>query len=631
MCGICGFRGLKDNRLIKRMLNSIVHRGPDDYGLYSDDHITLGNRRLSIIDLKTGKQPIYNEDKSIVITFNGEIYNYQELCDDLKKKGHKFRTKTDTEVIVHAYEEYGVDCLNMLNGMFAFAIWDKKKKTLFLARDRFGVKPLYYYNKDGRFIFASEIKAILEYSEYDTEYDARAIVDYFTFHYITGKKTYFKNINSLKPGFYLLLSDNKVEVKPYWELRYSPKKNLKIIEEFSELFDNAVKRQLISDVEVGSTLSGGFDSSSIAVFASKKVDKKLSVFTMGFSEGGKYDERSLAKLVSKSINVKVHEEIIEGDYFKNVSKELVYFMDYPLNGTPAYSQYMLSRLISKYVKVVLTGQGGDELFAGYHVFKSLNFLDKVKKNPCSIFKIFKLFKSHEFFRGMYFIGWPFIDSEVRRTGLFVIFSKRERKKLFTKEFYTQIKNYDPGKLEEVPARLPLVQRALHSYIKIYLPTLLLLQDKTAMAYSLETRVPICDNDILDFSLSLSMDDKLKNNELKSVIKRSMKPYLPKELYGSPKKGFPTPFAIWFKKGLKKYLYDLLLSKKAIERRIFNPAYVKKLLDKYTQKSKDNPLSLIGVNKIWSLVITELWFRVFIDGEKDLLREENLKRHKEQII
>jgi len=635
MCGICGYKGIKNDtkhrNLVKDMLNTLIHRGPDDWGIYNDDDIALGHRRLSILDLKTGKQPIYNEDKSVVIVFNGEIYNFKELSKELKKKGHKFYTKTDTEVIIHAYEEYGLDCLSKFNGMFAFALWDKKKKKLFLARDRLGTKPLYYYKKGDTFIFASEAKAILEYKNYKTDYDPRAIIDYFTYHYITGDKTYFKDIHLLQPGYYMLISRDKYEIKKFWELHCTPKKFENPPLKFKTILKDSIKRQLVSDVEVGSTLSGGFDSSSVATIASKLVNRKLSVFTIGFVDGARYDERPLANKVSEKLNVNVFENVILGKRLPPICKKLIYFLDDPRNGAPIFSIYLLSQLVSSKVKVVLTGLGGDELFAGYHVFKSYNYLDKLLKNPLRAFLLPFLFKSHEFYRGMYFVGFPFFDKEVRRTGLFVVFSKSQRKKLFTKNFYEKIKNYDPSDIRELPNTSSFVKKAIHAYTKIYLPTSLLVQDKMGMAHSIEARMPICDNELLDFSLSLSIDDKLTNGEMKYIIKEGLKKDLPKDLYNKPKKGFPTPFAIWFKKELRNFLYNLLLDKRTIERGIFNPKYVKKLLDRYTKPAKDNPLSLIGVNKIWSLVITELWFRVFIDGEKDLLREENLKRYKEQII
>ncbi len=631
MCGICGYQGIKSTNLIKDMLNSLVHRGPDDYGIYSDKNITLGHRRLSIIDLNNGKQPIYNEDKSILISFNGEIYNYKELKKDLQKKNHIFSTNTDTEVIVHAYEEYGVGCLSKFNGMFAFAIWDKKKKELLLARDRFGTKPLYYYFKNDIFIFASEVKAILEYDQLVIDYNPQAIVDYFTYHYISGEKTYFKDILLLKPGHYLTIANGKLKQGKFWELHHAPQKKPEMVQEFKDIFERTITRQLISDVEVGSTLSGGFDASSIALSASKKVDKKMSLFTIKFNEGGKYDETALTDKIANLMDANLHRKIIEGSSFINESKKIIYHLDVPGNGTPIFSQYLLSRLISKQVKVVLSGVGGDELMGGYHVFKSFNFLDKLSKNPLHIFALIRLFKSHEFFRGMYFVGFPFLDKEVRKTGLFVVFNKAERKKLFTSGFYNSVKHYNPSNFDEIPKHSSFVERALHVYLKIFLPTGVLLQDKVSMAHSLESRVPFCDNEILDFSLSLSMDDKLKNNELKYILKESMREVLPAEVYNQPKKGFPTPFSIWFRKDLRNYVYAILLDKKTVERGIFNPRYVRKLLDKYTRQKKDGSLSLIGANKIWSLLMTELWFRVFIDGEKDLLKEQNMARFSNQII
>ena len=607
MCGISGFNW-KDEKILDQMMNSIKHRGPDDSGKYTDENISLGHNRLSIIDLsEKGKNPIWNQNKTKCIIYNGEIYNYKEIKEKLIKKGYKFYTKTDTEVILNGYEEYGKNILDMLNGMFAFVIYDLKNKSLFLARDRLGIKPLYYYYKNGKFIFASEIKAILQHKiKRIPNYES--ITEYLTFQNILDDKTFFQDIKLLLPGNYMTLNNN-LEIKEYWKPEFNYKKRTynEILTEFKTIFEKSVKRHMISDVEVGSYLSGGFDSGSVSTIASKLTKNRLNTFTCKFDIGGKYDETPAARAVAKQINAKNYEiKITKEDFIKNI-KKMIYHMDEPKVGIPIISQYSLSELASKHVKVTLTGHSGDELFAGYPVFQAKLYKQKLKKNPLNIFKIlYQILKNKKRLNILYYLIIPKIYPEIKH-GIAIIFPKKEKKKLLTKNFLEKTKKYNSNNsinnILKKYKNLTEIEKLQILYLKTYLPSLFIAQDKMEMAHSTEARIPFCDNEIINFALSIPEKQKLKNNELKSIIKNSMKGTIPNILYKQEKRGFPTPLGPWFKEGLNTYFKEILLDKKAINRKIYTKKYVKKLL-----KKKD----FWNINKLWCLLNIELWFKIFID-------------------
>lgn len=620
MCGICGFAGFKNNAMLKDMTKIIFHRGPDDEGYYINNDISLGTRRLSIIDLSTGKQPIYNENKTIVIVYNGEIYNYRELRQELERKGYKFYTNTDTEVVVHSYEEYGLDCFRLFNGMFAFALWDQKKKELILARDRLGIKPLYYYQNGKKLVFSSEIKAILVDKSIKKELNEDSLVDYLTFQNIMGDKTFFMNIKILPPAHYLVFKHGKTVIREYWKPDYSKKfleSDADYVKKFQEIFKNAVRRHMISDVPLGSYLSGGFDSSSVAAMASEISEKRLKTFSGRFEEGGIYDETDAAKKVAEKIKAKSYAVTIKPKDFLDSINEIVYHLDEPKVALPAFSQYHVSKLVSKHVKVVLTGHGGDELFAGYPVYKAAYFKELLKKNPLNFFRIFKLVKADELPRFLYFLFFPLFSEEVSH-GLFIMFNKIQRKKLFTKKFYEKVKNYNPVESLHRYLRfgdLSETDKIQHLYLKTYLPSLFIIEDKLGMAHSIEARVPLCDNELVEFALSIPIEYKLYNNELKHIVKEGMRKRLPPVLYKRPKLGFPTPLSLWFRKDLKDFIYGLLLDEKTISREIFNKTYVKRLLDRHCSSKTDTIVDLVNANRIWSLINIELWFRIFIDDKQ----------------
>jgi asparagine synthase (glutamine-hydrolysing) len=608
MCGICGFNW-DDEILLNEMLESIKHRGPDNRGTYTDGKISLGHNRLSIIDLsKKGKNPLWNEDRSKCIIYNGEIYNYKELKKDLIKKKHIFYTKTDTEVILHGFEEYGKEILTKLNGMFAFAIYDIKNNSLFIARDRLGIKPMYYHFNSGKLTFASEIKAIIKNKKIKKVPNHYAISEYLTFQNILDDKTFFEGIHLLLPGHYIKLQNNNLEVKQYWkpEFNYKQRTDEEMLEEFKGALKRSVKRHLISDVPVGAYLSGGFDSGTITTIASKMSEERLNTFTCAFDIRGEYDETTCARAVAEQIGANNYEvRITKKDFLENIEK-MVYHLDEPKIGIPIISQYSLSRLASKHVKVTLTGHGGDELFAGYPVFQAKLYKLKAKGIKEKIKTAYKILKDKKRLNLAYYLLMPYIYPEINN-GIIIVFPEKEKNKLLTKSFLEKTKGYSPQKaidnVFEGYKNLDEIEKLQILYLKTYLPSLFIAQDKMDMAHSTEARIPLCDNELIDFSLSVPIEQKIKNNELKSIIKKSMKGIIPDILYQQEKRGFPTPLGPWLKSGLDAYFRKILLSDKAIKRKIYSEKYIKKLLKK---------TDFWSINKLWCLINIEIWFRRFID-------------------
>lgn len=641
MCGISGWYGPQDIKLLREMTSFLDHRGPDGEGFFADKKVSLGHKRLSIIDIKTGQQPMYNDDNSAVIVFNGEIYNYREIRKNLEKK-YKFKTKSDTEVILRAYEEYGPECVKKLNGMFAFAIWDAQKDILFLARDRVGIKPLYYYHNEQRFMFASEIKAFLADKNIPRRINKQAIAEYLTFQNIMDEKTFFEGVKMLLPGHYILVQDGKVSIKQYWDASYVKSKDKSVHDyytRFNSVFSDSIQRHMISDVPLGSYLSGGFDSGSVATMAAIKKGRKgkIETFTGKFKEGGVYDESACSRAVAEKNKAIMHEVTISPhDFLENIEK-IIYHLDEPKVGIPAISQYMVSKLVSEHVTVVLTGHAGDELFAGYPVYKASYFEELVKKNPLQAFRFFSFFTWSEMPRAAYFMFFPFFDAEVKH-GLFIMFNKNQRKKLLSSRFYESLERKNTTSVLKRYERkdISATDQIQYLYLKTYLPSLLVVEDKIGMAHSIEARTPFCDNEMVEFANAIPLHFKLHDNELKHIVKQSMKPHLPEILYDQPKKGFPTPFSLWLRKDLKKYVYSILLSERAAQRGIFNQRYVKKLLDKHCNSRRDGLQDLVNAARIWSLLNVEIWCRIFIDGEYekfigDKSATDKLKKKQRPVI
>jgi asparagine synthase (glutamine-hydrolysing) len=631
MCGICGKVNLGRNdatvepALIRAMMDTIRHRGPDDDGLYVAPGVGLGHLRLSIIDLGSGHQPLSNEDGTIWIVFNGEIYNYRELREFLLSKGHVFRTQTDTEVIVHLYEELGPACLEKLRGMFAFALWDGKQKALFLARDRVGIKPLYYSLTDKAIVFASEIKALLADPAISRRL-APGIVDRFlTFLYVPGEETMLKGICKLAPGNYLLLKDGKAEIRQYWDLQFSKPSecpSLKDTEnELSNLLAEAVELHMIADVPVGVLLSGGVDSTAVLSCAAERTQKEISTFTLGFADSGFADERPYARLAAEACGSQHHEMTITASDFAEFLPRYVWHMEEPVCEPPAIALYYVSKLARNYVKVLLSGEGGDEAFAGYNNYRSIIWLERLKHvwpaaNGAASWGLSQLnswVHSARVAKYAPLVNATFPDYYYSRTSTPYRYSVNGIGELYTADFVKSIdKEYTVEPIRKLFSKVKnqgVLDQMLYIDTKTWLPDDLLVKaDKMTMANSLELRVPLLDHRLLEFAASLPPHYKLNGLTLKYIWKKALSKRVPDRILKRKKAGFPVPYEFWLRNNLKDQVRAILTDQRTIERGYFQRAGVEKLMDansEYGSYSKE----------IFSLVALELWHRLFLDGEQ----------------
>lgn len=627
MCGICGKlvfdpEARVSPELLKSMADTIYHRGPDDEGFYASGPVGFGFRRLSIIDLNTGHQPISNEDGTVWIVFNGEIYNYQELREFLISKGHVFRSKTDTEVIVHLYEELGTKCVEKLRGMFGFAIWDEKQQTLFIARDRVGIKPIYYWLSDKTLVFGSEIKAILADPEVQTEIQPAIIDRFLTFLYVPGEETLLKNLFKLAPGSFLLARNGKVEMKQYWDLNFAPTEVRfeQAKKQFLELMEESVRLHMISDVPVGFLLSGGVDSTAMLGFAVGKTDRPLSSFTLGFSEPGIVDERPYASLAAKRYSSQHHEMTISSREFADFLPQFAWHMEEPCCEPQAVALYYVSRLARGHVKVLISGEGGDEAFAGYSVYRNMLWLERAKRMlgplkgvaASSIELLNQFVKSkrmakypplfHQSLQEYYFsrTSGPASYFNAEADNLYSADFAQSVSKLESSSVVTRYLRKDPG--------MGLVNRMLYVDTKTSLPDDLLLKaDKMTMANSIELRVPLLDHKMLEFAASLPENFKVHRFTTKYLAKEALRERLPREILERKKMGFPVPFSAWLRKELKDWVRAVLLDPAAIGRGYFSRPGIEKLL------KRDSDMEGIGMSKeILSLISLELWHRSFLE-------------------
>jgi len=629
MCGIAGIYRRKGEKveksLLGRMCDSMRHRGPDDEGYYVDHNVGLCMRRLSIIDLKKGKQPIHNEDETIWVVFNGEIYNFRELRKDLEEK-HSFYTNTDTEVLVHLYEEHGEKFVRMLNGMFAFALWDKRTRVLYIVRDRVGIKPLYYTELDGMFLFASEIKSILETPFMRREIDLDALACYFTFLYTPAPLTMFKGIKKLLPGHMLILENGKVELKQYWDIRYTARNRGKLsalTEEFLETFRASVKRQLISDVPIGAFLSGGIDSSAIVTVMSELLEEPVETFSIGYGkEEAYYDEREDAKLIATKCHTNHHEFIVKPDIICIIPK-VVKALDEPLADASVILNYYISEETRKYVKVALSGLGGDELCGGYPRYVGMYLAGFYKYIPKSlrenlISKIVLNFRDstggRRFMdRAKRFVKYCALEPEDAYLNLISSFDKRDKARLFNSSVgleYSDIperifRNYFSHDNNALA-----MNRVFYSDLKMYLvDDLLTLTDKMSMANSLEIRVPFLDNELVEFMASVPPEMKVNKLIKKYLFKKAFSEILPRETISKQKKGFSIPLVLWFREDLREFI-KLFLSKNRIESLgFFNWDFVADLIDRHFM-GKENLFS-----QIWGLLSFCLWHAIYIENKE----------------
>ncbi|MEC1714818.1 asparagine synthase (glutamine-hydrolyzing) [Schinkia azotoformans] len=618
MCGIFGTVNNRANNFNSAM-EKLEHRGPDGRGEWSsdDNRVYLGHRRLSIIDPEGGKQPLSNEDETIWITFNGCIYNYVELAQSLKERGHRFKTNSDTEVIIHAYEEYGEQCVNYFIGMFAFAIWDSKKQKLFCARDRLGIKPFYYSIVEDNFIFASEIKAILATGIVERKEDAESIHQYLVFQTIANDKTLFKNVKKLLPGHYMVLDKeaNILEHKKYWDVEFNidySRSEEDFLEELNDLLHDAVKIRLRSDVPLGAHLSGGLDSSTVVSLASQynRTGQPLKTFTGAFSEGEQFDETKYARIVAEKCQTNYMEVYPnEMDFIESLSK-IAYFMDEPSAGPGVFPQYMVSKLAADNVKVALGGQGGDEIFGGYTRYL-VGYLEECLKGAiyeknsdlASIIPNLPALKQYVPML-KYFWAEGLFESEDKRYfrlmdrsgGIQNLYSTDVFKNNQT--IFSEFQKVFNGSNSD-----SFLNKMLYFDLKVHLPALLHVEDRTSMAVGLESRVPLLDHRIVDLVAKIPPSIKFKNGEPKYLFKQTIKNIIPEEVLNrKDKMGFPVPLQKWYRNNVGDYVKEILLDKKAKERGIFN---IKEL------EMKINNENDFG-RAIWGALSLELWFKTHID-------------------
>lgn len=626
MCGICGKVGLDrtvrvEPALVERMIKRLAHRGPDDTGLYSEPQAVLGHTRLSIIDLNTGKQPISNEDGKLWIVFNGEIYNYRELRSELLQKGHRFSTQSDTEVIVHLYEEYGTECVARLRGMFAFALWDATNKTLFLARDRVGIKPLYYSLSNTGLSFASEIKALIVDPSITRELDPQVIDRFLTYLFTPGPETLMRSIRKLEPGHWLLLKNGTVTVRQYWDLRFVPRPGngdfRAATEELTGLVRKTVRDHMISDVPVGVLLSGGVDSTAMLSFAVQETGQRVNTFTVGFQDKHVVDERPYARLAAQAYGNQHYEMTITAQDFMDFIPGYVWHMEEPVFEPPAVALYYVTKLAREHVKVLISGEGGDEAFAGYQAYRNLVWLERLKGmgrpwssvtgailDRLSRFPQLKRFGRYSVLMEPALQNYYFGGS----SNPFRYFNPIKRD-LYSKEFAARVDTRASSALtSEMFAKVagldPLSQM-LYVDTKMWLPDDLLIKaDKITMANSLELRVPLLDHKVLEFAAGLPAKYKLNGLTTKHILKRAFDGQIPSAILNRKKAGFPVPVRSWLQNQMKEFVRDVLLDKRALERGYFDRAVVQRLLT----NTGDPEYPAFA----FSLLTLELWHRSFID-------------------
>ena len=612
MCGIVGFNW-HNEKLLREMMAVVEHRGPDESGYYLDERVSLGHQRLKTIDLLTGKQPIHSEDGSAQIVFDGVIYNYLELKESLIQKGHRFYTNSDTEVIIHAYEEYGADCVKQFNGAFAFAIWDKNRQRLFLARDRLGIKPLYYYINGNRFIFASELKAILEYEGTRRNINLSALNEFFTYRYVPSERTLIENIYKLLPGHILTLKDGKIQTSKYWDLveNIADEPEEYYVETLRELLRKSVKQRLMSEVPVGVYLSGGIDSSSVVALMSD-ITSNIKTFSVGFGSEGE-DELAHARFVSNYFGTD-HNELIVGEKDLNLLPQMVWHMDEPVVDAATLPTYALSKFVKKEVTVVLAGEGGDELFAGYGFYRLMMRGHKLFRLVPSTIKhslVPAIAKSLPQY-GKTALALDFISARGEQEqflSLLGLFTKVEQNKL---DFFG--KGYDSGGF--IPSGMELLNGLLYFGIKTWLPNDCFIKvDRMTMAHGVEERVPILDHNIVEFSFTIPTRLKLKGPTGKYIFKKAMAGLLPDQIINRRKQGFGAPMDYWLRHSAKCVLEQLLHESK---HNYYSKEYVLNLLTRF-QKSRGSysytTVNFLNAQKLWGILVFEIWHRMFIENRR----------------
>ena len=640
MCGIVGLVNKNkltvDISLLSQMAAAIHHRGPDDEGHFVDNNIGFYHKRLSIIDLNTGHQPMTSNGKTIV--FNGEIYNYKELKIELQKKGHSFKTTSDTEVILKMYLEYGESCVNQLNGMFAFIIYDKSKNKLFVARDHFGIKPLYFYNDESYLIFGSEIKAILQHPDVIASPNYSGINQYLTFQYVLGTETLFKNIYKVLPGHLMSIDLNTMDINvtKYWAPSFEIDTHHTeefFIHELKSLLNDTIKIQLRSDVPVGSYLSGGMDSSIVTILASKLLNGDFKSFTGAFKEGEEFDETKYARNVADASGAELFEIYPTEDEFISQLPKLIYHLDEPAAGPGLFPQYMVSKLASQKVKVVLGGQGGDEIFGGYARYV-VAYLEQAIKGAINesneegehIVSLHTILPNLPYLHSYMPMLKEFMKSnafgEMDERYFKLIDRKNGSNELFTDDFHSTYNKEEIfnkfQKLFNDPDTKSFYNKMTHFDMTSSLPALLQVEDRVSMAVSIESRVPLLDRRIADLIASIPPAMKFKGAEMKYILKKATNDILPKSIVErKDKMGFPVPLHIWAKNKASGFFEDILLSSTSKSRGIFNIENIKQLIHNERAFGR----------KLWGILCLELWFQQFIDTDTKLKKKEVYEVHR----
>jgi len=617
MCGIAGVVSRGGRTVlaeeIRAMCDVMTHRGPDGEGLYVAEGVGLGMRRLSIIDLETGSQPIRNEDGSVWVVFNGEIYNFKALRRDLEARGHSFYTATDTETIVHLYEEYGARCVEHLRGMFAFALWDARRRQALLARDRLGIKPLYYAEVDGRLLFASELKAILQSPEIQRRLDWNALARVFTFLTTPSAESIIAGVKKLEPGHLLLVpAGGEPRTQRYWEVAFEPdhgRSEADLVDRLRELLDESVRLHLVSDVPLGAFLSGGIDSSAVVATMTRAAATPVKTFSIGFPEAD-YDERPHARRVATAFGTDHHELVLEPAGL-DVIADLAWYLDEPFGDSSAIPTYMVSKLASEHVTVVLSGDGGDELFAGYDRYLVEARERRYGTPPALVRRALGLAGRlmPDGTRGKNFVRHWALRGPARYLDASTLFGRDAQARLFRPEAFEMLGRSDPWREEaECLARANGCWLSALQYLdlKSYLPLDILTKvDRMSMAHSIEARVPLLDHKLVEFAATVPAELRLSGGTTKRLFKQAMRGILPDEIVGRPKHGFAIPLARWFRGELAGFARDLLLSRESRARGVFDPAYVERLL---TLHQRGRPLDL----QLWTLISFEQWCRTFLD-------------------
>ncbi|MGA7909686.1 MAG: asparagine synthase (glutamine-hydrolyzing) [Candidatus Sulfotelmatobacter sp.] len=631
MCGICGIFHLDRNRrvdggVLAAMNAQIVHRGPDDQGLFVEENVGLGMRRLSIIDVKAGHQPLSNETEDIWIVYNGEIYNHRQLREGLEARGHRYRTHSDTETIVHLYEEYGRDCVNHLRGMFAFVIWDRPRRRLFAARDRLGIKPLYYRWDGDTFLFGSEIKAILAHPAVSAALNPGSLSEYLAFGYVTGPETMFAGVRKLMPGHFVELDEaGTVTLQSYWDLTVqsdaAPNPREYYVKTYRELLEDAVSSHLMSDVPVGVFLSGGLDSSVVAALTSKIRGDRIQTFAVGYSEQ-EYSELGFARQVADHIRSEHYEVRLSREEFLEALPNLIWHEDEPVVWPSSVSLYFVAQLARERVKVVLTGEGSDETLAGYsrYAWTLLNArMDRVYRGLTSA-GLRRFVRNgisaaplgaplHRKLEHTFLIrdgeSWPSFYFD----NFYSAFSRAEQQGLLTQQALASAGEPYTGSMTAWEnSSGDLLHRLLYADIKGYLVELLMKQDQMSMAASIESRVPFLDHILVEFAARIPAAYQIRGMAGKFILKDAVTDLLPAAIVNRKKMGFPTPWAYWLSGPQLDEIDRLLLEPRSTERGLFKPGAVRRLFAEHRAKQRDHG------NRIWRLLNLELWLRVCIEGE-----------------